>query len=208
MKSFKNTRVEVVLSLVSIVVVLSMTLGRFEASKSMAEEIFEESGIPNLTTSVYLFQRSYDTVFEVLVFSLIVSGLSMTGKPSRGKIDDEVFKFISRFMGFFIGISSAYLALTGHVYPGGGFTAGVVGGTSLLLMGISRGIDEFESKFEKFRAPLVEKILMGVIAIVLVLIIICVKSRLVPIANFLIYFKVMAGTWIITYKFSKRRGII
>ena len=174
----------------------------------MAKEIFEESRIPNLTTSVYLFQRSYDTVFEVLVFSLIVSGLSITSKPDVRKIDDEIFKLVSRFMGFFIGISSAYLALTGHVYPGGGFTAGVVGGTSLLLMGISRGMDEFESKFEKFRVPFVEKILLGAIAAVLIAIIACTKSRLVPLANFLIYFKVMAGTWIITYEFSKHRGII
>ena len=209
MRSLKSTRVEVVLALASIAIVLSMTLGKFEPSRSMALDIFKESGIPNMTTSIYLFQRAYDTVFEVLVFSIIVSGISLSGGlGGRKKIEDETFKFVSKFMGFFIGISSVYLALTGHIYPGGGFTAGVVGGTALLLMGISRGIDEFESEFERFRVPSVEKVLLGIIVLVIITLVSLRKSQMVPVANFLIYFKVMAGTWIITYEFTKRRGII
>ena len=175
----------------------------------MAMEIFKESRVPNMTTSVYLFQRAYDTVFEVLVFSIIVSGISLSESFRRKKkMKDETFKFVSKFMGFFIGISSVYLALTGHIYPGGGFTAGVVGGTALLLMGISRGIDEFESKFEKFRVPFIEKILLSAIVLLAIVLIFLGKSLLVPLINFLIYFKVMVGTWIITYEFTKRRGII
>ncbi len=209
MKLSKSIRLEIVLAALSIAVVLLTMLGKLEHSKSMAIDVFKESKIVNMTTSIYLFQRAYDTVFEVLVFSIIVSGLSLSkGSKSEKRIDDEVFKFVSKFMGFFIGISSMYLALTGHIYPGGGFTAGVVGGTSLLLMGISRGIDRFESEFERFRVPFIEKILLGIIALVVAILIALRKSHMIPLVNFLIYFKVMAGTWIITHEFIKRRGII
>ena len=208
MRSSRSTPVKIVLILISLVFVYSTLLGKLENSRSEMLEIFEESRVRNAVTSVYLYQRLYDTIFEVLVFSLVVVGITVPTSVSKGIVEDEVFRSVSRFMAFFLGISSVYLALTGHVYPGGGFTAGVVGGTALLLMGISRGIDTFEREFERFKVPTMEKFVFVLIVLSSVLTIVFKFASLVPFVNFLIYFKVMAGTWMITYEFVRHRGII
>ncbi len=208
MKSSRNIRVEVLIALISALVVFTYSFKNLGHSLSRAPEIFKESGVVNLTTSVYLFQRAYDTIFEVLVFSLVVVGISIPRGVKGERITDKVYTSVSNFMGFFIAISSIYLAATGHIYPGGGFTAGVVGGTSLLLMGISRGVEKFEREFERFQIPAVEKILLGVIVAVSILTMTFNEKSLIPLENFLIYFKVMAGTWIITREFIRHRGII
>ena len=208
MRSSRSTPVKIVLILISLVFVYSTLLGKLENSRSEMLEIFKESGVKNAVTSVYLYQRLYDTIFEVLVFSLVVVGITVPTSVSKGIVEDEVFRSVSRFMAFFLGISSVYLALTGHVYPGGGFTAGVVGGTALLLMGISRGIDTFEREFERFKVPTMEKFVFVLIVLSSMLTIVFKFASLVPFVNFLIYFKVMAGTWMITYEFIRHRGII
>ena len=208
MRSSRSTPVKIVLILISLVFVYSTLLGKLENSRSEMLEIFEESRVRNAVTSVYLYQRLYDTIFEVLVFSLVVVGITVPTSVSKGIVEDEVFRSVSRFMAFFLGISSVYLSLTGHVYPGGGFTAGVVGGTALLLMGISRGIDTFEREFERFKVPTMEKFVFVLIVLSSVLTIVFKFASLVPFVNFLIYFKVMAGTWMITYEFVRHRGII
>ncbi len=199
-------RVEVFITLVAVVLVFLCVNGLMSSS-SRAEEVFEESGVSNLVTSVYLYQRVYDTVFEVLVFSLVVAGISL-GVSRRGEFKEEVFKPLARVMAFFLGIASIYLALTGHVYPGGGFTAGVVVGTALLMMGMARGIDEFEGEFERYRVPTVEKVLLSVVVGVALMTLVFKTSKTVQLMNFLIYFKVMAGTWIVVHKFIKHRGIV
>ncbi len=187
--------------------VIFIWIGDLDPNPPDAEGVYTESGVKNLVTSVYLYQRMYDTVFEVLVFSLVVMGLSLKEIGGRD-FRDDVFKPIAGIMAFFLGIASVYLALTGHVYPGGGFTAGVVGGTSLLLMGMARGIDRFEEELERFRVPAVEKALLSLIVALSIPILLLPTSKPISLMNFLIYFKVMAGTWIITYKFIKHRGIV
>ena len=208
MRSSRSTPVKIGLILISLVFVYISLLGKLENSRSEMIEIFEESGVKNVVTSVYLYQRLYDTVFEVLVFSLVVVGITVPTSVRKGIVEDEVFRSVSRFMAFFLAVSSVYLALTGHVYPGGGFTAGVVGGTALLLMGISRGIETFEREFERFRVPTMEKFVFVLIVLSSIFTIVSKSAGLVPVVNFLIYFKVMAGTWMITYEFVRHRGII
>jgi multicomponent Na+:H+ antiporter subunit B len=208
MRSLKDTRAEVILALIGLVLIYIMALKMPGRSTSDAVEIFKESGVPNLVTSVYLFQRVYDTVFEVLVFSIVVMGVTIPEGVKKDIMKEDVYRSVSHFMSFFIGIASVYLALTGHVYQGGGFTAGVVGGTALLLMGISRGINVFENEFEKHKVPFMEKIMLSFITISTIMIILLRSTSLVPLMNFLIYFKVMTGTWMITFEFIRRRGII
>ena len=208
MRSSRGIRAEIPVLIVSSVLILLRVLPFLKTSVSRAEEIFSESGVVNLATSVYLFQRLYDTVFEVLVFSVVVSSLHLPRRGNVGEIDDEVFRDVARFSAFFVGVASVYIAATGHVYPGGGFTAGVMGGTALLLMGVARGVKRFSEEFERMKVPLVEKFLMSAMVVSALLTIQLGRTDLIQMMNFLIYFKVMAGTWIITHEFTVHRGIV
>ena len=183
----------------------------FEVSKNSAVDVKENWGYQNTVTTVYLKDRMYDTIFEVLIFSLVVAGVASHHKNlsySTSDIEEDIVKRISNFFGFLVVVFSLYMAITGHKYPGGGFTAGVAGGTALMLMGFSRGFENFEAEFEKYKVDVAEKTLVAVIVAVSMLEFWLKADRLIIIQNVLIYFKVMAGTWIMTYNLMKHRGIV
>ncbi len=203
-----------IISLISIVFAILLVLkiyGSFEFSKNSALDIRNEWGYQNTVTTVYLKDRMYDTIFEVLIFSLVVIGIASYHKDllySSSELEEEMVKKISNFFGFLVIVFSLYMAAAGHKYPGGGFTAGVAGGTALMLMGFSRGFESFEAEFEKYKVNIAEKVLVAIIVAISIIEFWLRYDQIIIIQNVLIYFKVMAGTWIITYNLMKHRGIV
>ncbi|MBO8161604.1 MAG: cation:proton antiporter [Thermosipho sp. (in: Bacteria)] len=171
--------------------------------------------VNNYVTEIYLKNRVYDTIFEVLVFSLASLGVLLFNFSSELKrifLHDEHIRILLRFLSYFVMLSSFYLAFYGHISPGGGFSAGVAGGTSLLLYALSTTISEFEHLFHGFKVELFEKLFLFFIYMIAFLSFLGKFAFFgidnIIILNLLIYLKVMFGTWIILYSFIKHRGII
>jgi len=172
---------------------------------------FENPVVKNPITQIYLLNRVYDTVFEVLIFSLAVLGVSfhMSYLPAPEEIksiSDVSIRIFTRFIAFFLLVGSLYLAIEGHVSPGGGFSAGVAGGTALALIAMVEEFENFERKFERTRAYFLEKFIM-IVFLFLVVLILPGRNLIVP-ANMVVYLKVMLGSWIIVYYFIKHRGLL
>ncbi|MBT1247443.1 MULTISPECIES: Na(+)/H(+) antiporter subunit B [unclassified Thermosipho (in: thermotogales)] len=165
--------------------------------------------VDNFVAEIYLKNRLYDTVFEVLVFSLAALGIFLFNYSEEKKnlfLHENHIRIFLRFLSYFVILLSFYLAYFGHKSPGGGFSAGVAGGTGLLLYALSTTINEFEYLFSKYKVKIVEKWILLLIYVSSIVSLIG-KNNIV-LLNILIYFKVMFGTWIILYSFIKHRGII
>ena len=181
-------------------------------SKIDSEKLLEfKPSIPNIVTLIYLKNRFYDTIFEVMVFSLAILGIgvhssSLVPPINRRIIKDVSTKLFTRYISFFVFLGSAYLALWGHRSPGGGFSAGVAGGTGLLLLGMTEEFDVFETKLEKFRVHVMERIFLFFVIFSFIITSLLGTDLIVP-TNFMIYLKVSFGTWILIYSLIKHRGI-
>ncbi|ACM23633.1 MULTISPECIES: Na(+)/H(+) antiporter subunit B [Thermotoga] len=167
--------------------------------------------VENPITQIYLLNRVYDTVFEVLIFSLAVLGVSfhMSYLPAPEEIksiSDVSIRIFTRFIAFFLLVGSLYLAIEGHVSPGGGFSAGVAGGTALALIAMVEEFENFERKFERMRVHSLEKMIMALFLFLAFLIL--PGRNLIVLANVIVYLKVMLGSWIVVYYFIKHRGLL
>jgi multicomponent Na+:H+ antiporter subunit B len=171
--------------------------------------------VNNYVTEIYLKNRVYDTIFEVLIFSLAALGVLIFNRSIELKrifLHDNHIRILLRFLSYFVMLSSFYLAFLGHVSPGGGFSAGVAGGTALLLYALSTTVSEFEYLFHQLKVKLLEKILLLFIYVISIYVLLgffdIFGINNIVVLNVLIFFKVMFGTWIILYSFIQHRGII
>lgn len=111
------------------------------------------------------------------------------------------------------------LALRGHLTPGGGFAAGVAGGTGVGLMLISGGANRAEKLYRLYRADLLEK--LAVLAFMVVALLLLVGVELpagqygtllsggwIPVLNGLVALKVALGSWAMVQLFVRYRGLL
>uniref|UniRef100_A0A832I4G9 Na+/H+ antiporter MnhB subunit-related protein domain-containing protein n=1 Tax=Pseudothermotoga hypogea TaxID=57487 RepID=A0A832I4G9_9THEM len=138
-------------------------------AREIVNRIFLETNTPNTVTAIYLNSRLYDTLFEILVFTVASTGVvlssvwlrlvfSSTFVPSQSRVPFFVVELKQTQDKFYISdpstvvgvkllayvsmIAGFYLALFGHRSPGGGFSSGVAGATGLLLGAIVHQIEE------------------------------------------------------------------
>ena len=183
-------------------------------------QIFHETNIKNIAAGVYLKNRIYDTIFEVIIFSLAVLGISKyhaSEETEVTEVKEKAFKYISKIVAFFALVIPTFLSFYGHLLPGGGFALGVASGTALVLFGMSVGIERFEREYERLGVEILEK---GMLIVIIVIAILefyfdfnpssyeSIFGGSVQIQNILIYLKVTFGIWIITYNFMKHRGMV
>ncbi|MEE8195348.1 MAG: hydrogen gas-evolving membrane-bound hydrogenase subunit E [Candidatus Bipolaricaulota bacterium] len=188
-----------------------------------------ETGAANIVSAIYLNYRLYDTLFEILIFSVAVLGVRFylsdyREKETVEKIPESQIVRTSADLFFppifLIGI---YLVLSGHISPGGGFSGGVVAGTALLLCAVALGANTVGKRFYE---PTLRWLEWGVLLVVLSLPLLpIVVGRLpftellpsgtmgkvisagsIPIYNLLIGIKVFIGTWVIIHYFMRHRG--
>jgi len=107
------------------------------AASHYASEGLAELGATNLVTAVVVTYRGLDTLGEVTVLFLTASILAffLSRRSNEKKTrSSELLQTASAFIFPFIFITGVYIAINGHLTPGGGFQGGAVLASSLLLL--------------------------------------------------------------------------
>lgn len=104
--------------------------GLRRVSQRYIESAPDDTGAVNAVSAVLLDYRAFDTLGEIAVMFAAVTGivalLSRGRLPSSGVGLSPVVKRGALYVPAFMFLSGAYIALHGHISPGGGFQAGVI----------------------------------------------------------------------------------
>lgn len=188
--------------------------------EGLAELIAADSRVPNSVAGVLLHTRLYDTIFEVFVFTLAVLGiqfaLSLHGtERDEYHISDPAMVIMARIAAMVQALVFVELAVRGHLAPGGGFAAGVAGGTAVGLVVLSHNVHTLYEGYQRWHVAVIEKILV-------LLILLIAGSFLwfsfsggrslnflaIPLLNMLIALKVALGSWTVVLLFIRHRGLL
>jgi len=228
---FKNLLIVISTIIVCLVTIVSLTdIPTFKISFDEFERVIEETNSLNTVTAYYLNYRLYDTIFEIFVFTLSIYGVVffLNSVPSIEKhvpFNDPVMNFYSKFAFIISIVAAIYIALVGHLSPGGGFVAGIVAGTGMMIVSLTKNIDEIKDQFKIENISSYEKlILLSVILLTIFPVLIGKRSfqnflplgktgrilsaGFIPLFDLLIFLKVMFGSWSITFYFIKHRGVV
>jgi len=191
---------------------------------SIVESIVRDSGVPNTVAGIIFRNRLYDTIFEVVVFSIAILGVGFllaNEQPSATvyQFNDRPSIVLARLGATIAAIISIELAIRGHLSPGGGFAAGVAGGTAISLIAIVSPTELMEAIYKKLRAATWEKISILVFIVLAVITLIGYEiphSQLgtlfsggaIPLLNVLVAIKVTLGSWAAILYFIRYRGLL
>lgn len=172
-------------------------------------------GTGNAVAAVVMGSRLYDTLLEVLVFALAMAGVRSTFKP-LGKWRDTVVpergivREVADILFPLILVFSVYLAASGHLGPGGGFPAGAIAGSGLLLLAMAKGLERLGRELHEESLEILEygtTFLLFVLGLLSFFIGPCRGLGLV-LFNLLIGIEVTVGTWVVLHYFGSHRGEI
>jgi multicomponent Na+:H+ antiporter subunit B len=197
------------------------------AAKTVAEivqTLADQTQVPNLVSGVILHTRLFDTISEVVVFTLAALGVRhlLAVEPAQRQIrvlDDPPSVVLCELGATISGLIAVELALRGHLTPGGGFAAGVAGGTGVGLLLISGGANRAERLYHRYRADLLEKLaVLGFIVVAFLLLIgvnlppgvpgTLLSGGWIPLLNVLVAIKVTLGSWAMVQLFVRYRGVL
>lgn len=192
--------------------------------QTILETIVQDTGVPNAVSGIIFRNRLYDTIFEVVVFTLSIMGvryLLSDEQPTNRvyQFTDHPSVVLARLGATISALISVELAIRGHLSPGGGFAAGVAGGTAIGLVAITSSSAQMEKIYKRWNISRVEKIS------VLIFIAIAIFSLLgfepphgelgrlisggwIPLLNLLVAVKVALGAWAALLLFIRYRGLI
>ena len=190
----------------------------------LIDALSQQTQVPNLVSGVILHTRLFDTVAEVVVFTLAAIGVRMVlaADPERKQIrslNDAPSQVLCELGSTIAALVAAELALRGHLTPGGGFAAGVAGGTAIGLQLISGGADRSERLYRLYRADLWEKAaVMGFLLIALLALLeltpatrpfgSLLSGGWIPVLNLLVALKVTQGSWAMVQRLLRHRGLL
>ena len=195
-----------------------------ELSISIVQEIVRDSGVPNAVSGIIFRNRLYDTIFEVVVFTIAIMGATYMLANERPfctiyHFSDRPSIILARLGATISALVGIELAIRGHLSPGGGFAAGVAGGTAIGLVAITSSPEWMQSIYQKWHASKWEKISV-LIFIVLAVIKLSgyelphgnlgtlFSGGVLPLLNFLVAIKVALGSWAVILTFIHYRGIL
>ncbi|MCP9860488.1 MULTISPECIES: Na(+)/H(+) antiporter subunit B [unclassified Cyanobium] len=186
--------------------------------------LVSQSGIPNTVSAVILQARLYYTIGEVVVFTLASLGvrwLLSDARPERQieALRDTASVVLCRLGATVAAMVAVELALRGHLTPGGGFAAGVAGGTAFGLVVISGSARLADRFYRRVHADLWEKLAVLVFIVVAIISfegIVPVSGRFgtvesggwIPLLNVLMAIKVTLGSWTMVQLFVRYRGLL
>jgi multicomponent Na+:H+ antiporter subunit B len=180
--------------------------------------------IPNSVTAVILGSRLFDTIGEVIVFTVAGLGVKILLTDERSEsslkgIQDPVIISLLDFVALLCAFLAVELAIRGHITPGGGFAAGVAGATSVTLLMITGRLKLIEDYYSHSNAAIVEK--LAVVAFIGIAIMSFTsviyqtspfswipQNIYIPILNVVAGLKVTIGAWSVIRLFINKRGII
>lgn len=199
---------------------LAVTLPpRMPEQTGIAERIVLETGVPNSVTGILLHNRLYDTLFELMVFTLSVLGVQFAFARHESEtgilpLKDPPMIILARIGAMVSALIFLELALRGHLAPGGGFAAGVAGGTSIGLVTLTGNAHELHAIHRRWHVASVEKgiviaaLLGGCLFLLLPGLHRGAGPAVIPLLNILIALKVAIGSWTITLLFIRHRGLL
>ncbi len=190
----------------------------------IAYQLVSEGGIPNTVSVIYLRNRLYDTLFEVMVFSVSITGaLYFLDNRNKYKLDrslhlDPATAIMFKGAGFLSFLFGCALALAGHLSPGGGFAAGVALGTSMVIQTLVNDNNRLNLYLS---GEIPEKMEKRVWVLTLCIAMVSFSGIVsgggswgsffsgdwVPVFNILIAIKVGLGTWALSLGFLDHRWI-
>ncbi|MCL6435372.1 MAG: Na(+)/H(+) antiporter subunit B [Leptolyngbyaceae cyanobacterium HOT.MB2.61] len=191
---------------------------------AIVETVVRESGVPNAVSAIIFRNRLYDTVFEVIVFTIAIMGAHFLLANERPfctiyQFTDQPSIVLARLGATIAAIVGIELAIRGHLSPGGGFAAGVAGGTAIGLVAITSASEWMESIYQRWHAATWEKISVLVFIVLAALTLIglelphgelgaLLSGGIVPILNILVAIKVTLGSWAVILVFIRYRGLL
>lgn len=191
---------------------------------SIVESVVQDSGVPNAVSGIIFRNRLYDTIFEVVVFTIAIMGaqfLLSNEQPSRTiyQFTDQPSIVLARLGATIAALVSIELAIRGHLSPGGGFAAGVAGGTAIGLVAITSSSKWMEQVYKRWRASTLEKVSVLVFILFSVLTLVGLElpqgelgalasGGWIPILNILVAIKVALGSWAVILVFIRYRGLL
>jgi multicomponent Na+:H+ antiporter subunit B len=193
-------------------------------SFSIVEAVVKDSGIPNAVSAIILRNRLYDTIFEVIVFTIAIVGANFLLANERPlskvyQFSDRSSIILARLGATISALVGIELAIRGHLTPGGGFAAGVAGGTAIGLIAMTSSPEWMQTIYQRWRAAIWEKVSV-LIFIVLAAITLAglelphgemgalVSGGILPILNILVAIKVALGSWAVVLIFIRYRGLL
>ena len=194
------------------------------AEMVIAETVAHESDVPNAVTGIIFRNRLYDTIFEVVVFSVAIMGvrfLLSDEEPSHTvyQFTDQPSIVLARLGATIAAIVGIELAIRGHLSPGGGFAAGVAGGTAIGLVAITSSATWMESVYQRWHASTWEKVSV-LFFIAIAAMSLCgltlppgefsglLSGGWIPLLNILVALKVALGSWAAILVFIRYRGLL
>ena len=200
------------------------SLGTESAELAIVDSIVQDSGVPNAVSGIIFRNRLYDTIFEVVVFTIAIMGvrfLLADEQPSRQvyQFTDHPSIVLARLGATIAALVSVELAIRGHLSPGGGFAAGVAGGTAIGLVAITSPSDWMESVYQRWHAATWEKVSVLIFILLAVLCLVGIElphrqlgtllsGGWIPILNILVAIKVALGSWAAILIFIRYRGLL
>ncbi len=191
---------------------------------SIVETIVQESGVANAVSAIILRNRLYDTIFEVIVFTIAIMGAHFLLANERPfctiyQFTDQPSIVLARLGATIAAIVGVELSIRGHLSPGGGFAAGVAGGTAIGLIAITSSSSEMESLYQRWHAATWEKVSVLVFIALSVITLVgvelphgelgaLVSGGVVPLLNILVAVKVALGSWAVILVFIRYRGLL
>ncbi|MDK2950469.1 MAG: multicomponent Na+:H+ antiporter subunit [Kosmotogales bacterium] len=193
------------------------------------ENIILRVNIPNTITAIYLETRIYDTIFEVVLFSLAVVGVNFILKNEKvHSLKKQTLISASHIYSIFLSATSitlfVYIVLYGHLSPGGGFGGGVVLASGIVLYAISANYNKTNNTLIKYKIEEISNISFLITVTIMIYTVFSgdflreisqgqefgtlFSGALIPLLNLLIGFKVFAGSWKMSNDFVKRRGTL
>lgn len=194
------------------------------AELSIVDTVVRESGVPNAVSGIIFRNRLYDTVFEVVVFTLAIMGVRFLladeqPAPKVYQFTDHPSIVLARLGATIAALVSVELAIRGHLSPGGGFAAGVAGGTAIGLVAITSSSEGMEAVYHRWRAAIWEKISVLIFIVLALLMLVGIElphrelgtllsGGWIPILNILVAIKVALGSWAAILVFIRYRGLL
>ena len=203
----------VTLSLVGLLLFACLSLPPGSEAPDL-EAIAGRYGVRNAVAAVVLGARLWDTLLEVLVFAMAMVGVRIALRPlSKAQEPPPVPEshLLSQAADLLIGpiaVFALYLAASGHLGPGGGFPAGAILGSGLLLLALAQGTERLarnihERGLERLEYGVVALLISGGMGAALVG---SPGSPWLITANLLIGLEVGIGAWVVLHRFVAHRG--
>ncbi|MGK7957308.1 MAG: Na(+)/H(+) antiporter subunit B [Crocosphaera sp.] len=191
---------------------------------SIVEAIVEDSGVANAVSGIIFRNRLYDTIFEVVVFTLAVMGVRFLMANEQPltmiyQFNDQPSIVLAQLGATIAALVSIELAIRGHLSPGGGFAAGVAGGTAIGLIAITSPSEWMQKIYQRWQAATWEKISVLIFIILAVITLIgfelplgtmgtLLSGGIIPLLNVLVAIKVALGSWAVILIFIRYRGLL